>query len=293
MTTGGSAAWRVTWTALMVALSALFVAPLLFMVSSSFKPEAQIFADLRSARAFLPVGELTLDHYRAVMSSSPLPSYLLNSIVISVITVGVGILINSAAAYGLQRFDWRGKRLALAGVLALLIIPFEITAIPLMLLVSRLPWLGWEGGGVVLEWSWFNSLHVQIVPFLANAFTIFLYHQAFADIPKELDEAARIDGAGPLRIYWSILMPNLGPINATAAIILFLGMWNQYLWPVLVVQDQAHRPVMVGLQQFFGNTTAWGEVMAYATLVTLPVLAVFVFFQRWFVASVMGAGIKG
>lgn len=286
---GGQAAW----TALMTVLGAVFVAPLLFMVCSSLKPQAQIFSDLRSVRAFLPVGDVSLDNYRRVWEASDLGRSMANSLLISAVVVVLGILVNSLCAYGLQRMVWRGRNAILVGILALLIVPFEITAIPLMMMVAHLPWVGFAGGGVVLQWSWFNSLHVQVVPFIANAFTIFLFYQAFKDIPRELDEAARMDGAGPLRIYWSILMPNLRPTIATAAILLFLGMWNQYLWPVLVVQDAAHRPVMVGIQQFFGQDTDWGEVMAYATLVTMPVLAVFVLFQRWFVASVMGAGLKG
>ncbi|MEO0600862.1 MAG: carbohydrate ABC transporter permease [Myxococcota bacterium] len=274
-------------------LAAFFVAPLLFMVSSSFKPDTQIFEDLRSVRAFLPVGDVSLDNYAAVFQRSALPRYLLNSAIISAITVTLGILVNSLAAFGLQRMTWRGRDLALAFILALLVIPFELTALPLMLIVSGLPWVGFEDGAFVWRASWFDTLHVQIVPFVANAFTIFLFYQFFKDIPEDLDDAARMDGARPLQIYWHVVLPNSGPAIATSAILLFLSMWNQYLWPILVVQGQSVRPVMVGLQQFFGPTNAWGEIMAYATLVTLPVLAVFVAFQRQFVQSVVGAGLKG
>ena len=207
--------------------------------------------------------------------------------------MSLGILVNSMAAFGLQRLEWPGKNLVLASILALLVIPFELTALPLMMIVSRLPSIGFEEGLLVWRTSWFNTLHVQIVPFIANAFTIFLFYQFFRDIPRDLDDAARMDGAGPWTIYSQIIMPNSMPVIATSAIILFLGMWNQYLWPILVVQGQEVRPVMVGMQQFFGPANAWGEIMAYATLVTLPVLTVFVLFQRQFVQSVAGAGLKG
>ncbi|MEM6929721.1 MAG: carbohydrate ABC transporter permease, partial [Myxococcota bacterium] len=168
-------------------LAAVFVAPLSFMVSSSFKPDAQIFEDLRSIRAFLPVGDVSLDNYAAVFRRSALPRYLLNSAIVSVVTVTLGLLVNSLAAFGLQRMTWRGQDLVLAFILALLVIPFELTALPLMLIVSGLPWVGFEDGAVVWRTSWFDTLHVQIVPFVANAFTIYLFYQFFKDIPKDLD----------------------------------------------------------------------------------------------------------
>jgi len=157
----------------MVLLSLLFVGPLLFMVSASLKPNAQIFEDLRSFRAFLPVGDVSFDNYRTVLSKSPLLRYFLNSALISVNTVSLGIFVNSLAAYGLQRFRWRGQRLALAAVLGLLIIPFEMTALPLMMMVSGLPSIAVGASGVSLTATWFNSWHVQIVPFIGNAFCIF------------------------------------------------------------------------------------------------------------------------
>lgn len=274
-------------------LSLIFLGPLLFMVSSSFKPDTQIFEDLRSFRAFLPVGDLSLDHYRTVFERSRLLLYFMNSTIIAGVTVVLGVIVNSMAAFGLQRVRWAGQNFVLAMILALLIIPFEVLAIPLMMIVSKLPWIGWQDGGLTLLGSWFNSLHVQIVPFLGNAFCIFLFYQFFKDIPTDLDDAARMDGASLWQIYWRVLMPNAKPVIATASIILFLGMWNQYLWPILVIQGQETRPIMVGIQQFFGRTQVWGQIMAYATLVTIPVLTVFVLFQRRFVQSVAGAGLKG
>ena len=274
-------------------LSLIFLGPLLFMISSSFKPDTQIFADLRSFRAFLPVGDISLDNYRVVFERSRLIMYFMNSAIIASVTVVLGVIVNSMAAFGLQRVRWSGQNFVLALVLALLIIPFEVLAIPLMMIVAKLPWIGWEDGGIAIVGSWFNSLHVQIIPFLGNAFCIFLFYQFFKDIPTDLDDAARMDGASLWQIYWKILMPNAKPVIATASIILFLGMWNQYLWPILVVQGQEARPVMVGIQQFFGRTAVWGQIMAYATIVTLPVLAVFILFQRRLVQSVAGAGLKG
>jgi multiple sugar transport system permease protein len=278
---------------LLVFLAAVFLGPLLFMVSSSFKPDTQIFADLRSVRAFLPVGDLSLDNYRVVLTRSRIVLSFVNSMIITTVTVVLGVIVNSMAAFGLQRVRWAGQNFILALVLALLVIPFEVLAMPLMMIVAKLPWIGIEDGSVVVTGSWFNSLHVQIIPFIGNAFCIFLFYQFFKNIPTELDDAARMDGASLWQIYWRIVMPNSKPVIATASIVLFLLMWNQYLWPILVVQGQHARPIMVGIQQFFGRTQVWGHVMAYATLVTLPVLIAFVLFQRQFVRSVAGASVKG
>ncbi|MEO1596482.1 MAG: carbohydrate ABC transporter permease [Pseudomonadota bacterium] len=279
--------------ALLGVLSLVFLGPLLFMISASFKPDEQIFEDLQSFRAFVPVGDITLDNYRAVFEQSRLLLYFLNSSIIAIVTVVFGVIVNSMCAFGLQRVRWTGQSFIVALILALLVIPFEVLAIPLMMIVSQLPWIAWHNGELTLLGSWFNSLHVQIIPFLGNAFCIFLFYQFFKDIPTDLDDAARMDGASLWQIYWRILMPNAKPVIATASIILFLIMWNQYLWPILVIQGQDTRPIMVGIQQFFGRTLVWGQIMAYATIVTLPVLAVFVFFQRRFVQSVANTGLKG
>jgi multiple sugar transport system permease protein len=241
----------------------------------------------------VPSAGWSFDHYRAIFDKSDLPSFLFNSAMISACIVAGGVLVNSMLAFALCRLRWRGRETVLACVVALLIVPFEVIAIPLLSLVARLPWPGIEHGALVLHTGWFNSLHVQIIPFLANAFCVFLFYQFFKDIPPELDEAAKMDGAGPWTLFFRIILPNSGPVIATAAIVLFISAWNQYLWPIMVVQGEIARPVQPGIQQFFGRSESWGQIMAYATVVTLPVLAVFLAFQRQFVASVAGSGIKG
>ncbi|MGY5709177.1 carbohydrate ABC transporter permease [Vibrio cincinnatiensis] len=277
----------------MCLLAYIFVFPLLFMISSSFKPENQIFLDLYSINAVLPTGDISFDNYTAVFEKSRIGKFFMNSIFITGTSVVLGLLINSMAAFSLARLEWKGKTVVLSMIISLLIIPAEAIMIPLLSLVAKLPWIGVEGTELVLRSSWLNSLQVQIIPGLANAFSIFLFYQFFKDIPKDFDEAAAIDGAKPFQIYWRIIVPMSGPVFATVAILQFLGNWNAYLWPVMVTQSEDVRPVMLGIQQFFGNATSWGEVMAYATLITLPVLAVFLIFQRRFVQSLAGAGIKG
>ncbi len=278
-------------TALMVLAALVFAYPLLFMFAAGFKPGDAIFTELGSPAALIPDARWSWDNYRAVFDKGSIGAYLLNSGLIALVSVVAGIFINSAAAFALAKLKWRGQGLVLSLVVALLIVPFEVLAIPLLLIVAKLPWFDFATGALVT--GWLDTLHVQVLPFLANAFCVFLFYQFFKDVPDELVEAGRMDGAGALTIYFRIVLPVCKPVIVTAAIILFLGMWNQYLWPVMTVHTAGARPVMVGLQQYFGRTTQWGEIMAYASLITLPVLVFFLAFQKHFIRSVVGAGIKG
>lgn len=277
----------------MAALAVFFLFPLVFMFVSSLKPDGQILSDVTSLRAFLPVGDISLDNYGGVFDRVPVGRFLFNSVLVTVLIVGLGLIVNSMCGFALSRLEWRGRGLVLALVIATLIVPFETIAVPMVYWVSKLPTLVWEGGLLKYDFGWLNTYQVQIVPFIANAFSIFLFTQYFSTIPKSLDEAARIDGASWFTIYRKIIVPLAGPAFATVAILTFLPAWNQYLWPLMVVQQEELRPVMVGMQYFFQLNTAWGEVMAYTSLITLPVLIVFLSFQRAFVSSVAASGVKG
>lgn len=275
----------------------LFSLPLLFMFSSSFKDPQAIFADVKSWRAFFPVGDVSLDQYAGVFERLPLWQFLFNSIFISATVVALGLFVNSLAGYAIARLRFRGQNFILVFLIATLVIPFETIAMPLLVFVNSLPRISFEGGSFEITTGWLNTYLVQIAPFIAWGFSIFLFVQYFKTIPKELDEAAIIDGAGFFSIYWRIITPLAGPAFATSAILSFLAIWNAYLWPVMVVQTEALRPVQVGLDYFWASTseegTQWGEIMAYSTLITLPIIIIFVIFQRSFVASVASSGVKG
>ena len=272
-----------------ILMALIFVFPLVFMVMSSLKPQAQLLADTSSLRAFLPVGDISLDNYRDAFRRAPVATFMINSVLVTGVTVLLSLLICSLTAFAFVYLDWRGRDFFLGLVLATLIIPFETIAIPLLLLVSQLPWIGWEG----VEWGWLNTYRVQIVPWIADGLTIFLFVQYFKDLPRELIEASRVEGASWFQIYVKVVMPLSGPVIATAAILKFLVMYNQYLWPLIVVQQETYRPVMVGLQYFFQLNVAWGEVMAYLTLITVPVLIFYLALQRAFIASIASTGVKG
>jgi multiple sugar transport system permease protein len=285
---------RKVWTYLaMTGIGIFFLFPLVFMFVSSLKPSGQILSDSSSLNAFLPVGDISLDNYAGVFDRVPFAQFLFNSVFITVATVALGLVVNSMAGFALSRLEWRGRGLLLGVVIAALIVPFETIAVPMVYWVAKLPTAVWEDGMLKYDFGWLNSYHVQIIPFVAHAFSIFLFTQYFSTIPKSLDEAARIDGAGWFTIYRRIIVPLSGPAFATVAILTFLPAWNQYLWPLMVVQQESLRPVMVGMQYFFQLNPAWGEVMAYTTLITLPVLIMFLAFQRAFVSSVAASGVKG
>jgi multiple sugar transport system permease protein len=259
------------------------------MLVSSLKPDLQLLRDTSSLRAFLPVGDISFDNYRDAFERAPTARFIFNSVLVTSITVIIGLVVNSMAGYALALLRWKGRGVVLSVIIATFIIPFETIAIPLLLVVSRLPWIGPEG----LTQGWLNSYHVQIIPFIVNAFSVFLFVQFFKSLPEEIVEAARIDGASWFQIYQRVIVPVSGPVFSTVAILTFLPMWNQYLWPIMVVQEEAYRPVMVGLQYFFQLDIAWGQIMAYLSTITIPVLILFLALQSAFVESIASTGIKG
>ena len=273
----------------LIIVALIFIFPLEFMIMSSFKPGPQLLADTNSFRAFLPVGDLSFDNYFAAFKRAPVALFVMNSIIVTGITVLLSLLFCSMAAFSFVFLDWRGRNTILTVLLTTLIIPIEIIAVPLLLLVNKLPWIGLNGFTI----GWLNSYHVQIIPFAADALSVYLFVQYFKDLPRELIEAARMEGATWWQIYYKVIAPLSGPVFATAAILKFLAMYNQFMWPLMTVQAEQYRPVMVGLQYFFQLNIAWGEIMAYLTLITLPVLAFYLILQRAFIASIASTGIKG
>lgn len=276
--------------AVLVLVAIIFIFPLLFMAMSSLKPDNQLLLDTSSLRAFLPVGEISLDNYKDAFERAPIGVFVFNSVLITGLTVVLTLLVCSLAAFSFVFLDWKGRDVIFSIILATLIIPYETIFIPLLLMASQLPWISTEG----LEFGWLNTYRVQIIPFIADGLSVFLFVQYFKDLPRELIEASRVEGASWWFIYRKVVLPLSGPVIATAAILKFLFMYNQYLWPLMVVQAEEIRPVMVGLGYFTDQLNVpWGEVMAYLTIITVPVLAFYLSLQRAFIASVASTGVKG
>ena len=271
---------------LMIMLALFFILPILYMVSSSLKPYPQILQDSSTLRAVLPVGEISLMNYVNAFRHVPLARFLFNSILVTSITVISSLFVNSLAGFALSRLRWKGQKIALAVIIATIIVPFETIAIPLILIVNNLPWIGADG----ISAGWFNSYQVQIIPFIADAFSIFLFFQFFKAMPDEIFDAARIDGANWFQIFLRITVPISGPVFATAAILRILAMWNQYLWPSMVLQTDEFRTLMVGFGYFWGPD---GMSMAYLTVTTIPILILFFAFQRYFIKGAGSFQIRG
>jgi len=278
---GRRAAWTHTLDyLLMTLLAAFFLFPVVIMLVSSFKPDdALIMRHMSSGMAFVPT-EVSLKNYRDVFANVAFLKALRNSVLIVGSIVAIGLFVNSLIAYGLARFRFRGRSLLVGVIIALIIIPFESIAVPLLLIVNRFGWL--------------DTLYVQAIPFIADAFSIFLFYQFFIQVPRDLEEAAVVDGASRFRIYWSVVLPLSRPIIATVTILLFLRHWGQLLWPVMVARSVEVRPLTVAMQQFFGQQPReWGQIMAFAAMITIPVLIVYLLFNRWFVQSIASSGVKG
>ncbi|HSG18577.1 MAG TPA: carbohydrate ABC transporter permease [Anaerolineae bacterium] len=263
---------------LMILLALIFALPIIYMLVSSLKPVWQILQDSSSIRAFLPVGDISFTNYEEAFRFTPILRFLFNSVVVSSLTVISGLIVNSLAAFALSRVRWKGRLVLLSLIVAAIIIPFEAIAIPLLLIVNNLPWI--DASGIIV--GWLDSYQVQIIPFIADAFSIFLFYQFFKRLPDELFDAARIDGASWFQIFLRVVVPLSGPVYATVAILRFLAMWNQYLWPALVIQTDEFRTLMIGFGYFGGRD---GASMAYLTIATIPVLILFFLFQRSFVNS--------
>lgn len=272
--------------AIMLVLAAFFLFPIVFMIVSSFKPEKVIFDDLSTfTMAFVP-HDLTLENYQAVLGRVPFWRYMSNSIFITFCTVAIGLILNSLIAFALARLQWRGRALVLSFVIALMIVPLEAIAVPLLVIVNNLPWFDGTSG-------WLDTYRVQILPFAVDAFSIFLFYQFFIGIPKDFDEAALVDGASPLTIYRKIIVPLSKPVFATVAILQMLLMWSLYLWPLLATRGEDVRPLSIGITAFYVQNIRWGHVLAFASMITIPALIVFLLFQKWFIQSVASSGIKG
>ena len=205
---------------LLLTLAALlYVAPIVFMIVASFKPDDKVLAEAGTLRAFFP-SELTLANYRDVFRRVNFGRFMFNSFVITGTIVAVGLVVNSMAGYAFARLRWAGRRLLFIVALSLMILPFEAIAVPLFYQVTL---LGWR-----------NTYTAQIVPFLANAFSIYLFYTFFNGMPPQLEEAARTDGAGVFRTFLEIIVPNAKPVFATVAIVTFLFYWGFFLWPLMV-----------------------------------------------------------
>ncbi len=259
----------------------LYILPIMLLFSNSIKVnETELVKDLSTFRAFLPVGKLGLDNLVTVFSRLKIGHYFMNSMIITGSSVLLGLLVNSMLAYTLARLPLKGKRYIILFVISILIIPREAITVPLLLIVSKM--------GII------DTYIVQILPFIADAFSIFLFYQSFRTLPKELEESALIDGANYFTIFYRIALPVSKPTIITLAILTSNGIWGEVLWPTMVTRSSATRPLALGILQLFNTRPQmWGHIFASGLVMTLPIFIMFIIFQRQFVESMASSGIKG
>ena len=260
---------------LLVALAVLI--PLLWLLSTSLKgPAEDIFA---SPPNLLP-SQPSLQAYATLFSQSPMGRYLLNSTVVSAFSVVANLLFCSLAAFPLARMRFRGRGIVLALVVATILIPFQVVMIPLYLLMVQ---LGLR-----------NTLLALVIPQAATAFGLYLLRQSFLGVPKELEEAARIDGCSRLGEWWNVMIPAAKADLITLAMFVFIGTWSDFLWPLVILDDPSLYTLPLGLQQLSSSFSLdWRIVAAGSVVSILPVLVLFVLLQRFILPNASGDAVKG
>ncbi|MFK5635601.1 MULTISPECIES: carbohydrate ABC transporter permease [unclassified Ornithinimicrobium] len=265
------------WLYLLLTIALLVViTPFVWMVLGSFKTSSE----LRQVPPTWWPENPTLSNFRQLFSRLSFGTYFANSTIVAVVVTAANLLFCSMVGYALAMLNFRGKKIIFGLILATLMIPGVVTFVPLFVLVANL--------GLV------NTLPGLFLPFLVGPFGVFLMRQFIMGLPRDLVEAARIDGAGELRIFAQVILPLLTPALATLGILTFLGSWNNFLWPLVVAQsnDTYTLPVALALYSTGQNQTEYGLLMAGATVVVLPVLVVFLIFQRRFIQGIATTGIK-
>jgi ABC-type glycerol-3-phosphate transport system permease component len=259
-----------------------FLAPYAWIVSSSFKNQLTLFNDVAplSWRAFLPV-EGTLENYRTLFERTNVLTALMNTAIVAGGQVALTLLLCSMAAYSLTRIRFPGAKIVFVLILLTFLLPIEAMMVPLYQVVS----------GLGLS----NSLLGVMIPWIASPFGLFLLKQAFEELPIELEDAARLDGAGHVRIFFSIVLPNVKVPMLTLGLITFLFSWNSFLWPLVIVQDPAIQVIQVAIAQQGSPTQLpnWGETFAGATVATVPLILLFLLLQKYFTQGMTTSGIKG
>jgi multiple sugar transport system permease protein len=269
---------RIAVYAILILGSLVAMMPFIWMILASFKTGAEV---RQIPLTFWPA-EPTLENYRAIFNDPKLPLGLFyrNSAIVAVVNVTLALFTSSLFGYIFAKFEFPGSRLWFWALLALMMIPFQVTMIPSYLILARLGLL--------------NKLLGLIIGAAITPFGIFLMRQFSMSIPNEMLDAARVDGASEWRIYWSIVLPQLGPALATLGMLEFMFNWNAYLWPLIVLTEQDKRTLPIILTWFTTQHSNQTQLsMAASVVVVIPILIVFLFSQRWIVKGITLSGIKG
>ena len=264
---------RLVWMLVTLILALMTIFPLLWMVAISFKGQAEVFQ-----QSFWPKAP-SWKNYIYVLTEVPFLRYLFNSFVVSAAVTVIALWFHTMAGYALARLRFPGRETIFVLIFSTFLVSLPVIIVPLFILVRAMGML--------------DSYAGLIVPAIFNAFGIFLLRQYYLSLPRELEEAAIIDGAGYWRLYWSVILPLSRPIIASLAILFFLANWNSFLWPLTATNNADLWVVQVGIANFRSQyASSWQYIMAASTIVAAPMLLIFVIFQRQIMESIKTSGLK-
>lgn len=266
----------------MMVIAMISVAPIVWMVAGSFRPYQELFKYTSlQIHLLLPVEWTTRNYHNVIFNArNPFLRYIWNTFFVATTVTAFVLVINSLAAFAFAKLRFHFKNVVFALFMSAMIIPGEVTLVPNYLLMHDLGWL--------------NSYKALIVPSMLSVFGIFMLRQFFAEVPDEMMEAARMDGASLLRTFVSVVLPAAVPALITLGLMTFLGNWDSYLWPLIVINDQKMQMIQVAISAFSSNEgTDWSKVLAANTISTVPILLLFLFLQRYYIQGITMSGIKG
>ncbi len=270
--------WQQVWLySLLGAIAIVMLIPLVWLISTSLKSPTE---DIFQFPPQLFPSQPTFQNFVTVWNANPFGRYLFNSTLVAVLTVGLNLLFCALAAYPLARLNFRGREVFFTLIVTTIMIPFQIVMIPLYVLAVQ---LGLR-----------NTYLGVIFPAIASAFGIFLLRQAFQGVPKELEEAGRMDGCSELGIWWYVMIPAIRPALVTLAIFVFIGSWSDFLWPLIVLDRPEYYTLPLGVATLAGTFSLdWRLIAAGSVISIAPILLFFVVMQRYIVPTESGSGVKG
>lgn len=267
--------------AVLIVLSLFFLFPIIWMLANSFKPDAQITADMNTAAAFIPpaLNGNFFDNYISILTNTNFLRYMLNTLFYAAILIVLGIIVNGLAGYALAKIKFPFRERWLLIIMLLMIVPMETIITIHFLFVAKLGLL--------------NTVIGYILPMIVNPFNIFLFRQVFISLPDDIYEAAQLDHCNPIKYFFTMVLPMSKSVVATVSVFTFLNVWNDYLWPSLVFTSSDLLTAQIGLNAITSNeNTTMGQTLAVITLITIPVIIIYSFFSKQIVEGVVSTGSK-
>lgn len=272
--------FHIIWTTVLITLIALFfLFPLVWMIASSMKSEAEIYKNITSWKAFLPSANVHewFSAYVQLFKRFPIIHFILNSITYALCLTAGSLIINGLAGYGFAKFKFTGNKILFSILIAMMVIPGATLIIQQFQIVKNLGLL--------------NTILAVVLPGMSSPFYIYMFKNAFEAIPESVSEAASMEGAGSFRIFWSILLPMAKPTIATVGTLAFIGSWNDYVWPLMVLNDSSQFPLQVAITNINVTQPVYqNQVMAILTISTIPLVLIYIFAQKYLVQGLGSAG---